>query len=119
MMITPHHLCEKVGLVINGEKTQLLVSGIKDNDISVKVGDSNIYPSKEITLLGITYDTNFTTAPYLHKLASEANTRASLIARLSYSVPPHMLKILTNGLLVGEIMAAAPAAIPFRISPED
>ena len=30
-----------------------------------------------------------------------------------------MLKILTNGLLVGKIMAAAPAAIPFRINLED
>ena len=67
----------------------------------------------------ITYDSNFSTAPYLRKLASEAKTRAAIIKRLSYSVPPHLLKMFTNGLLIGKIMAAAPAAIPFRMSYED
>ena len=111
--------CRKVGLVINGVKTQMLVSGVKNKDFSVKVGNSLIYPSKELSLLGITYDTNFTTAPYLRQLASDAKTRAAIIARLSYSVPPHLLKIFTDGLLVGKIMAAAPAAIPFKINHDD
>ena len=65
------------------------------------------------------YDTNFTTRPYLRQLASDAKTRASIISRLSYSVPPHLLKIFANGLLVGKVMAAAPAAIPFRIDHND
>ena len=69
--------------------------------------------------MGVTYDTNFTTSPYLRKLAPEAKTRAAVIARLSYCVPPHLLRTFTNGLLVGKIMAAAPAAIPFRINHED
>jgi hypothetical protein len=109
----------EVGLVINSEKTQMIVSGVKTEDFSVRVGDNRIYPSKELSLLGITYDRNFTTAPYLHQLASDAKTRAAIIARLSYSVPPHLLKVFTNGLLVGKIMAAAPAAIPFRINHND
>ena len=44
---------------------------------------------------------------------------AAMIARLSYSVPPNLLKLFTNGLLVGKIMAAAPAAIPVRLDHED
>ena len=48
--------CKKVGLVLNGEKTQLLVSGINSNEFAVKVGNSLIKPSKELTLLGVTYD---------------------------------------------------------------
>ena len=75
--------------------------------------------SKELKLLGITYDTNFKTTPYLRQLASDAKTRAAIIARLSYSVPPNLLKLFTNGLLVGKLMAAAPAAIPFRINHEN
>ena len=97
----------------------MLVSGIKNKEISVKVGNSCIYPSKELNLLGITYDSNFSTAPYLRKLASEAKTRAAIIHRLSYSVPPHLLKTFTNGLLIGKIMFAAPAAIPFRMIQDD
>ena len=76
-------------------------------------------PSKELNLLGITYDSNFTTVPYLRQLASDAKTRSAIIARLSYSVPPHLLKVFTNGLLLGKIMAAAPAVIPFRIDHND
>ena len=72
-------------------------------------------PSKELNLLGITYDSNFTTVPYLRQLASDAKTRSAIIARLSYSVPPHLLKTFTNGLLIGKIMAAAQAVIPFQI----
>ena len=111
--------CRDVGLVINGEKTQMMVSGIKSKDFSVTVGKSQIYPSKELNLLGIKYDTNFNTTPYLHQLASDSKTRAAIIFRLSYSVPPHLLKVFTNGLLVGKIMAAAPAVIPFRINNDD
>ena len=110
---------KETGLVINSEKTQMLVSGIKDKNFSVKVGNSYVYPSKELNLLGISYDTNFTTAPYLRQLAIDARTRSALISHLSYSVPPHLLKVFTNGLLIGKIMSAAPAVIPFKIDCDD
>ena len=106
-------------LVINSDKTQLLVSGVKNKNFSVKVGNCNVSPSKELNLLGITYDTNFTTVPYLRQLANDVKTRSAIISRLSYSVPPHLLKVFTNGLLLGKIMAAAPAVIPFRIDHND
>ena len=41
-----------------------------------------------------------------------------MIHRLSYCVPPHLLRTLTYGLLVGKIMAAAPAGIPYKITQE-
>ena len=108
-----------MGLVLNSDKTQMLVSGIKGKDFSVKIGNDHIYPSKELNLLGITYDSNFSTTPYLRQLASDVKTRAAIIARLSYSVPQNLLKMFTNGLLVGKIMAAASAAIPIRIDHDD
>ena len=73
----------------------------------------------ELNLLGVTYDSNFTTAPYLRQLASDAKTRAAIISCLSYSMPHHLLKVFTHGLLVGKIMAAVPASVPFRINHED
>ena len=35
-----------------------------------------------------------------------------MIYRLSFGVPPHLLRLLANGLVIGKILAAAPAAIP-------
>ena len=87
----------------------MMCSGVKQNcDFTVRVGNSVIQPSKELNLLGITYDSNLTTAPYLNQLATDAKTRATIIKQLSYSVPPHLLRTFTNGLLIGKIMASAP-----------
>ena len=72
-----------------------------------------------INLLGVDFDSNFTTIPYLQKLARAANTRASLISRLSYSMPPYVLATLANGLLMGKILAACPVTIPIRLNSDD
>ena len=72
--------CSKVGLVLNSDKTQMLISGIKGEDFSVKIGNNRIYPSKELNLLGITYDSNFSTTPYLRQLATDVKLCANIIA---------------------------------------
>ena len=43
--------CSEAGLVINEGKTQMMCSGVKENEFSVKVGSSSIYPSKEHQLI--------------------------------------------------------------------
>jgi hypothetical protein len=55
--------CNNNGLVINSTKTKLLLSS-KDN-FDVFVGDSIVSADPEISLLGIDYNTNFSTSPYL------------------------------------------------------
>ena len=109
--------CSKNFLIINSAKTQLLVSW--NGEFEVCVGTSSIKAVSEICLLGIDYDKNFSTAPYLRNLATEAKTRAALIYRLSFSVPPYLLKLIANGLVIGKIASAAPAAIPFKIAHDD
>ncbi len=69
--------CNDNGLVINSAKTKLLLSS-KDN-FEVVVGDSIVCADPEICLLGIDYNTNFATSPYLQKLATEAKSRAAMI----------------------------------------
>ena len=86
--------CSNNGLIINSGKTQLLVSW--NGEFKVQVGDSIITAESEISLLGIDYDKNFSTAPYLRRLATEANTKAAVIYRLSFTVPPHLLKLLAK-----------------------
>ena len=65
--------CQKTGLVLNNDKTQLLVSTKKH--FEVHIGSCLIKAKPEISILGVDYDTNFTTNPYLQKLAREAKTR--------------------------------------------
>ena len=45
--------CQKFGLVINVDKTQMLVSGVKSKDFSVRVGTNIVCPSNELKLLGV------------------------------------------------------------------
>jgi ribonuclease P/MRP protein subunit RPP40 len=97
--------CVENGLVLNSQKTQLLTNARKNIEINI---DHDIVKSiPTISLLGLEYDVNFSTAPFLCKLASESKTRAALIQRLSFGMPNYLLKPLANGLLMGKILAAA------------
>ena len=49
----------------------------------------------------------------------EAKSRAAMIYCLSFGVPPNLLRLLATGLLIGKIIATAPAAIPFKIVYDD
>ena len=52
-------------------------------------------------------------------MAREANIRAALIQRLSFGMPNCVLKPVTNGILMGKILNAAPAAFPLKLSSSD
>ena len=109
--------CKNTGLVLNSDKTQLLVS--PKQKCNIKVGSSLISASTEINLVGVDFDTNLTTLPFLHNLARAAKSRTALIGRLSYSMPPDVLSTFANGLLMGKILASCPVTIPFRLSNDD
>ena len=109
--------CQNAGLVLNDEKTQLLVS--PKQNFQINVGSCLISAAPEINILGVDFDSNFSTTPYLHKLARAAKTRAALIHRLSFSMPPHLLATFANGLLMGKILAACPITIPIRLNSDD
>ena len=109
--------CQNTGMALNNEKTQILVS--PKQDCQIKVGSSLITSSTDINLLGVNFDSNFSTLPYLNKLAREASTRASIIYRLSFSMTPHLLRTFANGLLMGKTLAACPVTIPIRLTDED
>ena len=109
--------CKNAGLILNSDKTQLLVS--PKQKCNIKIGSSLISASTEINLLGVDFDTNLTTLPFLHNLARAAKTRASLIGRLSFSMPPNVLSTFANGLLMGKILASCPVTIPFRLNNDD
>ena len=51
--------------------------------------------------------------------AQFTNTRVSMIYRLSFSMPPHLLTTLANGLIMGKNMAFSPVNIPTRLNMDD
>ena len=104
--------CKRNGLILNSQKTQILTStGVT---FKVKVGHDYVPVSQQIKLLGVEYNSNFSTVPYLKRLSCEAQTHAFLIRRLSFCMPPCLLKPLANGILLGKVLAAAPAALPIK-----
>ena len=109
--------CSNNSLFINSAKTKLLLSSRDNFDITVR--DSIVYGDIKICLLGIDYDKNFSTLPYLRKLATDAKSTSAVNYRLSFEVPQNLLRPLENGLVIVKILAAAPAAIPFKIEYDD
>ena len=67
--------CRKTGLVLNNEKTQLLVSTKKAFEVTI--GSCVIKGKPKINILGVDNDTNFTTNPKLRRLMRAALVLAS------------------------------------------
>ena len=110
--------CNTNGLILNSQKTQIITSTGSDS-LVIKIGKDHVPVSQQIKLLGVESGTKFSTAPYLRKLAQDAKTRSKIIKRLSFCMPQCLLKPLTNGILLGKILAAASAALPIQISDQD
>ena len=110
------------GLVLNASKTQLLVGGkvrpAALEDFSVRVGDVEVLPSSELELLGVKFDSKFSTSPHDAALAKSAHERASLIAKIAHYIPRGAyLSQLAKGLLVGKVNYALAAVASPRLDP--
>ena len=108
---------QKTGFSLRNEKTQLLTLTV--NNFEVYIGSCLIIAKHEISILGVDYDMNFTTNPYLVKLAHDAKIRSALIYRLSFRLPPYLLFTFANGLFIENILITAPATVSIRLEWED
>ena len=108
------------GLSLNPTKTQLMVTGTKCSDIGeISICACPITPTATLNLLGLKYDCNLTTAPYLHDLEIAAKARSGLISRLSHQLPPYLLRGVAQGLVYGKVTYATAAAIIARTQEDD
>lgn len=64
--------CNDNGLILNSQKTQILTTA--KEKIEIKINQDIVSSAQSISLLGLEYDSNFSTAPYLKQLAREVNT---------------------------------------------
>ena len=100
-------------LVLNNGRTQLLVNSKKK--FVVQMGSSLITTSSSINILGVDNGSNLL---HLNKLACAAKTRAALLKRLCYGMPPKLLASFANGILMGKIFSAL-TTIPVRLENDD
>ena len=110
------------GLILNASKTQLLVGGkvrpAELVDFSVQVGIVDVCPSAELELLGVKFDSKFSTSPHDAALAKSAHERAFLIAKIAHYIPRGTyLSQLAKGLLVGKVSYALAAVASPRLDP--
>jgi hypothetical protein len=104
--------------VLNSAKTQLLFSsGDKVKNVHVNVNGSAIEPTETLSLLGVTFDRAFTTAPHNSAVEMAAKQRAGVVARFAHHVPsgPYLCQ-LAHGLVVGKLSHAAAAVVTLRTS---
>jgi ABC-type phosphonate transport system ATPase subunit len=111
------------GLVINGSKTQLLVShnGGKNLDgFTVDVCGKAVVASDGFELLGVKFDRRLTTAPHDAMVAAATRQWASLVARLRHHLPRgRYLRQLAAGLVRGKVNHALPAVAHPRLAKAD
>jgi hypothetical protein len=94
-------------LALNRAKTQLMISGAKEMDVSnviIVVNGAEIRPGNTLELLGVSFDRKFTLKPYLLKLMKEARFGAGRVVWLAQHLPQgQLLQQLERGLLKGKV----------------
>eukprot|EP00095_Tigriopus_kingsejongensis_P000686 maker-scaffold58_size443543-snap-gene-0.7 protein:Tk00686 transcript:maker-scaffold58_size443543-snap-gene-0.7-mRNA-1 annotation:"protein spec3" len=79
------------GLIMNASKTQLMHGGkvrrADLEDFHVVVDGVTVFPDKKLELLGVKFDSSFSTFPHGASVAASARQRATMIARLPTSCP--------------------------------
>eukprot|EP00095_Tigriopus_kingsejongensis_P010354 maker-scaffold1185_size56580-snap-gene-0.15 protein:Tk10354 transcript:maker-scaffold1185_size56580-snap-gene-0.15-mRNA-1 annotation:"alpha skeletal muscle b-like isoform x2" len=95
------------GLVMNASKTQLMLGGkvrrADLEDFHVLVDGVTVFPDKKLELLGVKFDSSFSTFPHGASVAASARQRAAMIARLSHHLPRGAyLQQLARGLVLGK-----------------
>eukprot|EP00095_Tigriopus_kingsejongensis_P005513 maker-scaffold1409_size42848-snap-gene-0.6 protein:Tk05513 transcript:maker-scaffold1409_size42848-snap-gene-0.6-mRNA-1 annotation:"uncharacterized transposase-like protein" len=99
------------GLIMNVSKTQLMLGGkvrcADLEDFHVVVDGVTVFPDKKLELLGVKFDSSFSTFPHglAHgaSVSASARQRAAMIARLSHHLPRGAyLQQLARGLVLGK-----------------
>jgi hypothetical protein len=113
------------GLALNGQKMQLLVGGkgVSAGDLvnfSITVDGKTVSPASTFELLGVKFDSKFSTAPHDDAVAAKARQRSWYVARLANFIPKGpLLKILADDLVMGYLSHALAAVAAPRLGRRD
>eukprot|EP00095_Tigriopus_kingsejongensis_P000474 maker-scaffold1054_size66621-snap-gene-0.9 protein:Tk00474 transcript:maker-scaffold1054_size66621-snap-gene-0.9-mRNA-1 annotation:"hemolysin secretion protein d" len=87
-----------------------------DEDFHVVVDGVTVFPDKKLELLGVKFESSFSTFPHEASVAASARQRAAMIARLSHHLPRGAyLQQLARGLVLGKVSYAIGAVASPRL----
>ena len=84
---------------LNTDKCKLIVAGQKDHIIDIKVGESIIRESKEVTLLGVLIDNDISLKSYLNDKIKMANSKIASIKRNQHFLTFQQKKIVLSSFV--------------------
>ncbi len=105
-------------LSLSAEKTQVMWSGLSrsSKDPEVTVGKTLVEPSPCIELLGVRFDKNLSSNPFVMSQQRAAAPILATIRRLSRYLPRAPLSQVASALIVGKLSYAAPATFMPRLT---
>ena len=84
---------------LNTDKCKLIVAGRKDHIIDIKVGESDIRESKEVTLLGVLIGNDLSFKSHLNDKIKRANSKIAIIKRNQHFLTFQQKKIVLSSFV--------------------
>lgn len=84
---------------LNTDKCKLIVAGRKDHIIDIKVGESDIRESNEVTLLGVLIDNKLSFKGHLNDKIKKANSKIAIIKRNQHFLTFQQKKIVLSSFV--------------------
>ncbi len=108
-------------LSLSAEKTQIMWSGLPAGDCGpdVDIGGVLVKPTSSIELLGVKFDKNLSSTPFLSAQLKATVPILATIRRLSCFLPPAHLAKVASAFLIGKLAYAAPATLAPRLSGDE
>ena len=108
-----------VGLTLNGAKTQMLVIGSKNSDLSLVVDGDIVRPGNTLEILGFCLDYKLGTGVYLDKLHADLRKSLGILRMLRYRVSKEEMRDFAYGILMGRLTTYVSNCIVVRTTPEE
>ena len=104
-------------LAVNASKTQVM--WLTKEDHPVRVGTSVVDGSKTLELLGVSFDKNLRSTPFMRSQEKASRTILGVTRRLCRHLPPALTSQVSATLYAGKLGYAAAAAVTPRLSDSD
>ncbi len=105
-------------LAVNEKKTQVMWIR-NETGPAVNVGHASVCDSKSLSLLGVAFDKNLRSTPYLRAQVSATRRIGGAVKALSRHLPSHVVSKVARALVLGKTCYGVAATIPPRLHNSD
>ena len=108
-----------VGLSLNGSKTQAIVLGIKNPDVTLSVDGERVVPGNSLNILGFGVDYRLDTGCYVDQLLKDLRKNLGVLRMLKYRVDKSELRDFAYGIMMGRLTTYIANCFTVRLAKED